>query len=342
MKLNWRQIYDFWALALESLVCLHLYRGNKKKITLDILRNIEYHNLANDALLVILFSFISITLLLFLYLSNPRILVLINTIMALIICSFLIQSRLVGCIIFIFQSVCCLPLFLHKNTELLRSYLKSKSYMNVTKKMMPLFFIFSFSKTIVSVIIFQVLVSINFKGHRFILFILINVVFTFAMTKKVMAETVLLFIHKSSDTGILKAIIGRILCIGTIALSSLVKPVFILIGNSEIEEYAMIYAIVHNETYFKSFGIVKKIVDDREYTIPRVYVRWLLYPFVCCSMYLAYRFFSKNFFFDSYELLTLIFYLHATIVESLYTFQSSIGFVIKTTARKEIISEIPV
>ncbi|KAF9764381.1 hypothetical protein NGRA_0617 [Nosema granulosis] len=341
--INWRQIYDFWALAIESLVCLYLYHGNKKKITLEIIKNIEYPRLVLCTSQTVLFCLISIAFMLLIYVTNPRILIFLNGIMSLIICSFLIENRLVGCASFLFVSFFSFPLFLYRKTELLKAYKLSLEYLLVVKRMMPLFFVYSAAKTIGSVIMFQVLVSMNFSGHRYCLFIFMNVIFILAMTKKVMAEVVLLFIHKNNEIGILDAIFGRILCIGTIALSSLIRPLYLLMQFNKGEEYAMIYAIVHRETYFDSIKIVEAIEKEHKHEGPRVYIRRILYPFVFCSMFFAYKYIhSPSAFFGNYEFLTLIFYLHAITIETLYTFQSTISFVLKTTSRKEIIEDLPV
>ncbi|EOB12354.1 hypothetical protein NBO_460g0011 [Nosema bombycis CQ1] len=184
MKLNWKQIYDFWGFGLESLICWYLYKGNKRSLSFEIIKSLDYIDFIFSTTKVLVFSIISVFLMMSFYVLNPRLFLLMNAILSIIICYICFKNNWhrIGALILL--CVFSFRFLIYNNSKLKEAYENSSVYVAKVQRLLPLFFLYTIAKTVTSFTLFHMLISFDFTGLRFYLFIFMNVTLYFSYEQK--------------------------------------------------------------------------------------------------------------------------------------------------------------
>ncbi|KAF5140663.1 hypothetical protein AAJ76_1400019092 [Vairimorpha ceranae] len=293
-KISKCQIFDFISIVVESAVGYYLYRNNKKQFYLGLLKTINIKQIALDILLMIFISISSLIVMIFMFMWNVYIL------MTFIIVSILYISCKNTLFLWLF-----LPLYFFKTGLVDDPRVRSTIYLKLP--VLVCFAIYNHINLFISIVILELVLSTDYNGFMKILFLFMNLIMIFNITKKISVNTILL-LFKYRD-GYIESFITRIKAIGIVCMSSILKIFSVFYLSPWIEDFIVIYSLNHDTSYFESVIELKKLEIKKCHR-----ARFLLYPYTIIMVYFTYNYVNLTFF-GTYQKIIFFLDFHIFYIE---------------------------
>ncbi|WUR02387.1 uncharacterized protein VNE69_01325 [Vairimorpha necatrix] len=294
MKISLLQIFDLSSLVLESFIGYYLYKDNKKRLSISLLKTINFYDIINDIIYILFISTSSIIFMIYMFFMSRK--------KFLIFVCFLTLYNSYFNLFFIFLLI---PIyFFNLNLPLDSRIIENIKSRKKTLGCYTVYYIICLFCTITSL---NLVLHINYRGFKRLIFIFMNFVMIFDLSKKISVNIVLL-IFKSRESFCLR-FLTKIKATGNVCISSFLKIFSVFYISPINEDFIVIYSLLNDISYFETVAQIRNYKN-------RIFLetRFLLYPYIFNILYVFYRNIKLRFY-DEYSKMMYFLYIHIFFIE---------------------------